>query len=639
MSLIRQMALLLVAVVLLALLGSVSANLLAARATLATQLSVKNADNATALALALSQHRGDATAMALLMAAQFDTGHYRRIRLLPPQGGAPSFVRESEVQRSQAPAWFEALLPIDAPPGQAQVSDGWRALGTLELESQSAYAYNALWSGALHAAGLLLAVGLAAGGVAAWGVGALRRPLTAMVEQAQALQDGRFVSVDVPRTPELKALAGAMNGMVQRLRSVFESQAQQVEALRQQAERDALTGVSNRRLFVARLGAALGGERGHAGGALVMVRVLALEQLNRRAGREAADLVLRAVAQSLLAYEQRVEGGFAGRLNGADFALYLPAAGVAPDTAQALLQGLRAVLGALDTHAGICVGSAELGALQEAGQALAAVDDALAQAEAEGPFQWAHRTDASASAQPRSEAEWRRAIQEALGPGRSALAHYPVVSRQGPVLHLECPLRLRLAPDAAPEPASQWLSHALRSRLGPALDLRALDLALAELASDPTPRSVNLALDSLATAGFVADVRARLEAVPPLVRQRLWLELPERALQEHAALVQDAARQWGELGAQVGVEHAGGASAALGRLYELGLRFVKIDRRHVDGVASDADVLQFASSLVTLLRGMGLMVIAEGVARPEDLAALWELGFDGATGPAVSLPG
>ena len=38
------------------------------------------------LALALSQQQGDAARMQLVAAAQFDTGHYRQLRLLRDDG-------------------------------------------------------------------------------------------------------------------------------------------------------------------------------------------------------------------------------------------------------------------------------------------------------------------------------------------------------------------------------------------------------------------------------------------------------------------------------------------------------------------------------------------------------------------------
>jgi len=186
MSLIRRISLLMVLVVLLALVGGVVTTLIAARNTLQTQLSLKNRDNAQALALALSQQRGDMALMELVLAAQFDTGHYRSIDL-SGDGRAP-FRREADAMATVAPAWFVAGLPLRAEPGVAQVSDGWRTIGRIELVSQSAYASDALWRAGLHAAELLALVGLVGAGLAAC---VLEEPLGEWADLVGALAQGR----------------------------------------------------------------------------------------------------------------------------------------------------------------------------------------------------------------------------------------------------------------------------------------------------------------------------------------------------------------------------------------------------------------------------------------------------------------
>ena len=60
MSMYRQLWLAIILSMLLGLAGSLFASLLSARAYLEQQLSMKNADNALALALSLSQHEPDA---------------------------------------------------------------------------------------------------------------------------------------------------------------------------------------------------------------------------------------------------------------------------------------------------------------------------------------------------------------------------------------------------------------------------------------------------------------------------------------------------------------------------------------------------------------------------------------------------
>ncbi|MFY9510737.1 MAG: EAL domain-containing protein, partial [Rubrivivax sp.] len=94
---------------------------------------------------------------------------------------------------------------------------------------------------------------------------------------------------------------------------------------------------------------------------------------------------------------------------------------------------------------------------------------------------------------------------------------------------------------------------------------------------------------------------------------------------------------WRRHGVQLGVEHAGASMRGLSRLAGLGLDHVKIESRFVRGATSEAAVRVFATGLVDLLHGMRLRAVAEGIADKADLQALWDLGFDAATGPAVKL--
>lgn len=43
----------------------------------------------------------------------------------------------------------------------------------------------------------------------------------------------------------------------------------------------------------------------------------------------------------------------------------------------------------------------------------------------------------------------------------------------------------------------------------------------------------------------------------------------------------------------------------------------------------------YAGELVALVHRLGLVVLAQGVDREDELATLWELGFDGAAGAAL----
>ena len=81
MSMYRQLWLAIMLSTLLALIGSLLASTMSSQAYLNEQLRMKNADNATVMALSLSQKNVDAVELELVIASMFDNGHYASIRV------------------------------------------------------------------------------------------------------------------------------------------------------------------------------------------------------------------------------------------------------------------------------------------------------------------------------------------------------------------------------------------------------------------------------------------------------------------------------------------------------------------------------------------------------------------------------
>ncbi len=642
MTMTSRIALLIAAVLLPALLGSLWLQTLAARDALQSELATRNQDAATSLALALSQQRGDMAALQTVAAAQFDLGHYRRLALQGPQG-EDLFNRELAARQPAVPGWFVNALPIAAPAGRAAVSDGWRELGTLVVESQPGWVHTALWGAALRTAGFLAVLAVLALGATAWLLRGWRRPLQATVLQARAIEQGRFDTAVEPSQPELRELTRSMNAMVRRLKEVFSAQADQVALLQRQAQTDAVTGLLQRRHFVSRLADRLA-DPAAPGSALLLVRVMRLDVVNERLGFEATDRLLAASAEVLLAYAHRVPGAAAGRLNGSDFGLLLPAAGVAQETAVSLAGALNASPLARAGSARYAVGGVDGLRGQASGAALAAADAALAEAEVtDAPVVEQADRRALDSAGARA---WRSQIAEALEQGRTRLAEFPVIDASGQLIHLECPLRVQFGPpptgfgsledaEAAYRPARDWLALAQRSRLMPRVDLAALDLVLDAITRDGVPRGVHVSQASLDEPGFIEIVAQRLAQSPAAARS-LSIEWVESTQPAALHALREAATTWRALGVRLGVEHAGASPQALTQWHATRIDYVKIDARHLQGVASDDAVRGYAASLVALVHGLGLKALAEGITEEDDLAALWALGFDGATGTAVA---
>jgi methyl-accepting chemotaxis protein len=244
----RQLWLAIIVSMLLALAGSLFASLLSARAYFEQQLSMKNADNAAALALSLSQQTPDAVTVELVVAALFDSGHYESI-YIHDHNGKLLIRRVAAATDPGTPDWFVRRLPIDADPGQAQITSGWSQFGSVTLLSHSRFAYQALWTSTQKMIAALTLASFIGGYLGGLILRRLRRPLQAVIDQAEAITNRRFVTIAEPDVPELRQLASAMNATVIRLKAMFEEEATRLETVRHEANVDSLTGLANRESF------------------------------------------------------------------------------------------------------------------------------------------------------------------------------------------------------------------------------------------------------------------------------------------------------------------------------------------------------------------------------------------------------
>ncbi len=676
MSLVRRVLLIFVAVLLLAGVLTLWAVGSSARQWAQSELARRNTQSATALAAQMSQQGGDVPAMHanLKLQAQAQAWSGARVALVSPEGrnfiDLPAL---SKPDQATAPAWFAKAWPLTEPAGRAPVTAGSRRVGDVLVAFSGDDLQHAVWTSLSRAASAFLAAAVAGGGLLAAALRASQRPMALLLAQARELEQGRFAQTEAPAQAELAQLSSSLNGTALRLRTAFEAQADQVAMLQRQAQLDAVTGLPLRYHFLGQLQQRLA-ETGGPPVALLLLRVLDLDALNAKLGHAAIDQLLGAIADVVLTYLDRVGGTFGGRLNGSDIALCLPVEGVALETAQSLRATLAALPAMRSAGAQAVVGGVDGLHGVDSSAALAAADAALANAESQvgreantassdanngnriGISNNNNIGGASALAGAPNDAAvaglvvvqhsdvpavtggsraWREKISLALADGRAQLAEFKVVDNAGRITHLECPLRVQLVPGGDYQAAARWLALAQRSRLMPRVDLMAVELALMAIATDGTARAVHASLQSLETAGFIAEVAALLQG-SARAAALLSIEIVEGARPTALAPLAAAALAWKPWRTRVGIEHAGASPQQLPGLQAAGAAYVKVSARHLRGAASDMAVKGYAQSLVALIHGLGQKAIAEGVDDARDLAAVWDVGFDAATGPALS---
>ena len=637
MSMFRQLWLAIIASTLMALAGSLLVSMLSARTYLESQLSIKNTDNATALALSLSQSNPDEVTVDLVVSSLFDGGHYELVKVVNPQGKTMS-ERISTDTDLGAPSWFAQLLPIHAQPGQAQISSGWKQFGTVTLVSQSRFAYAALWKSAQEMVLALSLAGLAGGYMSSLVLRRLRKPLNAVIDQAQAITERRFVTMEEPSVPELKKLAQAMNVTVARLKAMFDDEAKRLEGVRKEANCDTLTGLANRSNFMARLRDTVQAEHS-VGGAVFIARVANLATVNQSLGRKDTDELLRAFGRGLTSVVAQYPDALAARLNGADFALLVPALRDPKAVADQLFQALTSEAAPyLPGRPTTWLGCGHFPPGVEMETILAQVDLALAAVEAEGTSGLKVVNLFVADDAPKTTEEWSKLIHRALDQKWVRLVSFPVMSLDGNLVHRECPLRLMFDEQGEWQPAGKFLPVAERLKLTPQLDLAAVALGLDELESKP--QLPGLAINLSASSIYLPEFRVNLQK---LLKNRsgtarLWLEVAESGALAHFDAFKALCNDLRGVGCKLGLEHFGRQFSEIGRLHDLGLDYLKVDGSFVRGLDGNAGNQAFLKGLSTIAHSIGLKVIAEGVTNEADLKALSLVGFDGATGPAVNEP-
>lgn len=634
MSLLRRLWLSVVVSMGAVLAGGFAISLVTARNYFEQQLQAQASDGAVSLALSMSQQTKDVATLELLVAALFDGGHFRSIRLVDPAGK----VWVERIQADEAedvPAWLIRILPMNVRPGEALVSDGWRQVGKVTVVAAHSYAYRSLWRGGVQLGSLLLAVGLV------WGLSVslllrwVRRPLDEMTEQAEAIGAGQFRVLAEPAVLELRSVARALNHMSDRVRALFAEQAGRIEALRDEGSHDSGTGLLNRGAFAGELRRALFDADVPDSGCVGVLRITDLGRLNQQLGRAGADEWLAAVAASLKVSVLPVQDGALARIGGAEFGLLLP--GFELTEGQAMLERARAAALALGlgTEAGESLKVAGAVLVYRRNDAIsplmAQLDSLLMQAEAiDGVLAGVHGAGALPA---RGEGAWREMLSAALARQAFSLVSYPVLAADGGLLHQEFMLRLNDGGQVLS--AGQFMPAAARVGLVARCDLEALRLAVEMLAASRCQVAVNVSPRSLIDPEFLVSLDVLL-ATAGADASRISVEISERGLDASLAGVAELAEVLARHGVGLGIEHFGRQLAALPRLYTLRLAYLKLDGSFVAGLHESPGHQRLVKAIVDVARGLDVAVIAEQVHSPEEWAMAASLGVSGMTGPEAS---
>ena len=428
-------------------------------------------------------------------------------------------------------------------------------------------------------------------------------------------------------------------------------QAQSAQAvLKQQAERDHLTGLPNRRVLLRQTDAALAALPQETGlAALLFIDLDNFKNVNDTHGHLEGDRLLVQVAQRMAALVQAPS--LVARTGGDEFVVLLQ--GLPATTAEAteharlVAERLRtALLSPFELPAGPYHTSISVGMtlLPRPGltpdDVLREADTAMYRAKAMGR-NCVVLFEPAMQAQLRERLQLERDLQEALATQGLSVAVQSQVNGLGAVVGAELLMRWH-HPVRGPLSPAQFIPVAEETGLILPMGEWVLGQAcvLAKTLENQgrhCPVSVNISPRQFHQPGFVERVQFILatHAVSP---RQLVLEVTEGLLISDVETTVDSMSRLAAVGFRFSVDDFGTGYSSLSYLKRLPLHELKIDRSFVDGLPAQSNDAAIVSLILAMAAELKLQVVAEGVETPEQAAFLQAHGCHAMQGFLFSRP-
>lgn len=413
----------------------------------------------------------------------------------------------------------------------------------------------------------------------------------------------------------------------------------QADELKLLAFRDHLTGLANRALFRERLEHALtvpDRSRVH----VLLLDLDDFKEVNDVLGHQAGDEMLIEVGRRL---QSRVGAAdTVGRLGGDEFVVLLTDSAEPAAVAAGIVARLNEpfALQGHELHPSVSLGLTSADAVLHAPDLMRRADIAMYAAKAAGKNRYLRfHPDMMTALLARNDLE--NGLRHAVERGEIAVHYQPVVcATSARVAQVEALVRWE-RPDGSVPPAD-FISAAESSGLIISIGHEVLRQTCAQLqswlAADPSRSvAVNVSAVQLRDPGYARSVLETLATVG--VRgDQLILEVTESVFLDPAPYVTAQLTLLRGQGLRVALDDFGTGYSSLGRLQDLPVDILKIDRSFVSVIITGDENLPILSSMTAMAGHLGLHITAEGVETPEQALHLLRLNCDALQGYLFSPP-
>lgn len=617
MTLIKKMALGVLFLLFLIFVGTYLITMNNARNFFIQQIESNAQDTATSLGLSLSQSltSHDKAAMRSMVDAVFDRGYFSFIQVNDMKGNILVSKKLTQ-QESAIPGWFLKLIQWPSTVKSSLVMDGWIQTGIVSVICDPDYAYASLWRNAVQMVkGYFIFALISLMFVYAF-IQILLKPLKRVTAQAMAISRHEFpIETTIPNTPELKQVVLAMNQMVIKVRSLFDEQLAQTEALRTQVYQDPLTGLSNHRYFMQQLSSILNNEDEFRPGYVIMITIDGLNDLNQQQGHQKGDELILAVSQACKKFWIQNTVSTLARINGTTFVVINHERD--PELFDKECKEFEQILKQTIDGFVPCtsyVGAAGYFAHQTVSNLLALADSSVQMTREKGVFYC--QSDHDAFKYPRLITGDE--IKQVLN-NKSMHLYAQGITNGETFLHRELFVRL-LHHDGNELGAGYFMPIAEKEGVAHLVDLYVLkELSALDLAANEC-FAANISEDTLMNKEHSNAYIQQLKKTPKAVLHNLALEINESIVLSHFTQVKQFAKQVQKLGVKVGVDRAGIHFSPLQYLSDLHLNYLKLHGSLIQGIDENESKQFFIHYFNEMAKTLDVQVVATQV----ELQVQWD---------------
>jgi diguanylate cyclase (GGDEF)-like protein/PAS domain S-box-containing protein len=420
--------------------------------------------------------------------------------------------------------------------------------------------------------------------------------------------------------------------------------------LQHEATHDILTGLPNRKMFMARLTSALKAARQNRNYkvSVLFIDLDRFKYVNDSLGHLIGDQLLIGISERLR--ECMRPSDIVARLGGDEFTI-LVEGGYDNNEVIRIAERIQQRFGMpFDLQGHEVFSSASIGILHASDQHLTSedmmrdADTAMYQAKRAGKAR--HEVfDEEMYLEAKETLQLETDLRRAIDNGEIYLMYQPIFSlSSGEIQGIEALTRW-MHPKLGKVSPSRFIAIAEEIGLIDTLGEYILERTCREIgpilealsAEHDVTLSVNLSCRQFGQPNLVRNVMRILETTRFPAR-RLKLEITESIFFEYQAKAIEMLNQIRELGIEIDIDDFGTGYSNLGYLIKLPISTLKIDRSFVDPIDGEGRNTEIVKTVLALARNLGLKTVAEGIETEHQLRALKELGCDGGQGYLFARP-